>query len=168
MSSPVTYDFPTWVGMFPEFENVSPLMGQAYFNIATATIIANNVSNPAACDGNLPTLIYLATSHVAWLMSPKDGTGLPTSDPSRAPASQLVGRISSAAEGSVNVQTEYPLDGTSSAQEKYLAQTKYGVALWAAMAPYRTARYAARPTFVFGGRFGYPLGPRANWPFGNW
>ena len=164
MSTPVTYDFPTWVGLFKEFENVSPSDGLVYFTIATSGIIENAITNPMACDAtSFPVNVYLATSHVAWLMSPKDGTGLPTSDPSGAPASQLVGRISSAAEGSVNVQTEYPLDGTSSAQEKYLAQTKYGVALWAAMAPYRTARPTVRPTFVFGGRFGNAIGGRTSW-----
>jgi len=155
----VTFDFPTFVGLFPEFNAISPGLAQAYFIRATSTIIANDETNPAFPDGHLPYLVYLATAHIAWLYSMKDMLGVPTSDPTAAaqPASPLVGRISQASEGSVSVSTEYPLDGSSSAQEKYLAQTKYGIELWAATAQYRTAQYAARPTYVFGGRFRTPL-----------
>ena len=158
----VTFSFATFVGYFPEFAGISPGLAQAYFNRATGSIISNYETNPAFPDGNLPYLIYLATAHVAWLYCTKDLSGNPTSDPSAAqPPSPLVGRISQASEGSVSVSTEYPLDGNSSAQEKYLSQTKYGIELWAALAPYRTAQYAARPTYVFGGRFRSPLGYRS-------
>ena len=160
-SPPVTFDFPTWVAMFPVFGGLNPTLGQAYFNRATGAIIANSTSNPAFGDGNLPYLIYLATSHVAWLNSPKDANGAPSA--TGQPASPLVGRISSASEGSVSVQVDYPLGTDSTAQEKYLAQTPYGVELWNALAPYRTGRYLARPTIVVGGRFGGQFGRM--WPW---
>lgn len=160
---PVTFDFPTWVGYFPEFAPLNAALGQAYFTMAMSTILANTQTNPVFLDDPSPNfqfLCYLATSHVAWLMCPKDASGNPTSDASGViSAGGAVGRISSATEGSVTVQTEWPLDGNSSAQEKYLSQTKYGVALWTALAPYRTAQYLAQPTYVLGGRFRYPFFP---------
>lgn len=151
MTQPVTFDFPTWVGLFPEFSGLTAGQGTAYFTRATGTIIANSDTNPANADGNLSYLIYLATSHVAWLNCPKDAAGMPSSTGSLPPP--IVGRISSVSEGSVSVSTEWPTGGDLSAQEKYLMQTKYGAELWAALGQYRTARYLARPTAVFGGRF---------------
>lgn len=149
---PVTFDNPTFLGLFPEFQPLGATLNGAYFLRATGSIIANATTNPAFNDGNLPYLIYLATAHVAWLNCPKDANGLPTGSSNAQPASQIVGRISSASQGSVSVQTEWPANDPS-AQEKYLMQTKYGVELWSALAPYRTAHYAARPTRVAGTRF---------------
>lgn len=157
-SAPVTFSYSTWVAMFSEFAPLEPEQGNAYFMRATGGIIGNSVTNPVFCDGNLEYLIYLATSHVAWLSCPKDANGNPSA--TGGASSAIVGRISSATEGSVSVTSEFPMDSSASAQEKYLAQTKYGVELWSALAPYRTARYAARPTIVVGGRFSPYIGGR--------
>lgn len=150
---PVTFDFAAFVGIFPEFQDLGGTLAQAFFTRATGTVIANACSNPANADGNLAYLVYLATAHVAWLNCPMDPTtGLPSA--SGNPSTSQVGRVSSAGQGSVSVQLEWPLDGSSSAQEKYLAQTKYGVEYWKATAQYRTAQYAAQPTRVAGtGRY---------------
>lgn len=147
-SPPVTFNFDTWIAMFPEFEPLSPPQGQAYFMLATATIGANSCSNPAFPDGNLAALLYLLTAHFAILNCPKDASGNPAAGGSAS--SQLVGRISSAQEGSVNVQTEWN-GGDASSLEAFLIQTKYGAAYWAGTAQYRTARYLARPTIVVNG-----------------
>jgi hypothetical protein len=41
MATPVvTFDFTTWTKYAPAFENVNPSLGQVYFDIATASIIA--------------------------------------------------------------------------------------------------------------------------------
>jgi hypothetical protein len=147
------------VALFPEFAALDPTLGAAYFMRATGSIIANSTTNPIFGDGNLPYLIYLATSHVAWLNAPKDANGNPSA--TGTPAPNLVGRVSSASEGSVSLQLDWP-SSDPSAQEKYLSQTKYGAEYWAATAQYRTANYAARPTIVRNGRFlspffgGYP------------
>ena len=163
---PVTFDFNTWVTMFPEFAALNATLGNAYFIRATGGLIANAVSNPAFNDGNLSYLIYLATSHVAWLSCPKDGNGNPAANGVTPAPANIVGHISSAAEGSVNVQVDWPLDASSDSMEKFLSQTRYGAELWAALAPYRTSQYAARPTIVFGGRFrGAFIGAR---PWGRW
>jgi Protein of unknown function (DUF4054) len=160
-SPPVTFNFATFVATFPEFSALTSGQAQGYFNRATGSIVGNSTTNPIFNDGNLPYLVYLVTAHVAWLNCPKDANGNPAA--TGAPASPLVGRISNASEGSVSVQTEWPLDGSSSAQEKYLAQTKYGVEYWAATSQYRTAQYAARPTIVVGGRFRNPWLGRGGW-----
>jgi hypothetical protein len=156
---PVVFDFPTWIGIFPEFTPLNPTLGNAYFIRATGGIVDNSPTSRLLQDGNLSYLVYLATSHIAWLNCPKDASGNPSA--SGAPASPLVGHIGQAAEGSVNVTIDWPLDASSDSMEKYLAQSKYGVEYWAATAQYRTAQYAAQPMIVFGGRF------RSPWPGAN-
>lgn len=140
-----TFDFATWIAGYPEFSALSPAQGQAYFNQA-CLLFANTTSNPAFCDGTLPALLYLVTSHVAWLMCPKDANGNPSASGTISP---LVGRISSAAEGSVNVSTE--LKGSGAPGAEYWEQTRYGLQFWTATAQYRTGRYLARPTVVVNG-----------------
>lgn len=147
-SPPVTFNYETWIAMFSEFAPLTPAQGTAYFMQAT-TICANSCSNPINADGNLAALLYTLTSHFAWLSCPKDANGNPAT--AGAPASPLVGRISSAAEGSVNVQTELEFGSDMGALQAFLAQTKYGLAYWAGIQQYRTARYLARPTIVVNG-----------------
>lgn len=156
---PVVFDFNTWIGLFPEFGALTPGQGAAYFMRATGSFVGNQTSNPAFCDGRLPYLCYLGTSHVAWLSCPKDANGNPAA--TGTPASPLVGTINSAAEGSVNVGLEFNIGQDTGALQAYLSQTKYGVEYLAAIATYRTARYLARPTIVVpGGLFpGLPLPP---------
>ena len=155
---PVTFSFATWIAMFPEFGALSSDMGQGYFNRACLTF-ANSITNPAFGDGNLAALLYLVTSHVAWLSCPRDGDGNPAA--SGTAPNQLVGRIASAGEGSVNVATEYK--GSGSPNEEYFAQTRYGLEFWANTAQYRTSRYLARPTRIglfpglFPGSFSTPF-----------
>jgi len=149
-SPPITFSYQTWVAMFPIFSALTPEQGQAYFSRATGAIVANSCSNPAFADGNLSYLVYLATSHVAWLNCPKDANGNPAAT-GTAP-SPLVGRISSAQEGSVNVQTEWNA-GDQTQFDAYMQQSPYGVEYLSAIAPYRTGRYLARPTIVINGIF---------------
>ena len=149
-SPPVTFSYETWIAMFPEFSQLTSDQGAGYFMRATTSIVANAISNPAYGDGKLPGLIYLATSHVAWLNCPRDTNGNPAA--TGQPGSPLVGRISSAQEGSVNVQTEWEVGGAQTQLDAYLQQTKYGVEYLAGIGPYRTARYLARVTpVVLGG-----------------
>jgi Protein of unknown function (DUF4054) len=149
---PVVFNYETWIAMFPEFSQLSQAQGNAYFIRATTSIIGNVCSNPANADGKLEGMIYLATSHVAWLSCPRDANGNPAA--TGQPGSPLVGRISSAQEGSVNVQTEWEIGGPQTQFDAYLQQTKYGVELLAALATYRTARYLPqRRPVVLGGPY---------------
>lgn len=75
---------------------------------------------------DIPTLTYLLnmlTAHVAALNSGVWGQQ----------ATQMVGRVSSAGEGSVNVSLSMTTPGTSA----WFMQTKYGAAYWQASMPYR-------------------------------
>src|SRR3974390_1564080 len=100
---PVTVDYPTWVAMFPEFSGLSSAQGNAYFMQATL-ICANSATNPINGDGNLAALLYMLTSHFAWLNAPRDTNGNPTQAGQNAP--QLGGPIRKATRGSGSVQTE--------------------------------------------------------------
>ena len=155
-SPPVTFSLETWQAMFPEFSALTSAQGNAYFMQAT-TICGNSCSNPIYGDGNLAALLYTLTSHFAWLSCPKDANGNPAA--TGTPASELVGRISSAAEGSVNVQTELELGADTGALQAFLSQTKYGLSYWAAIQQYRTARYLPNPTIVVNGLFPGVWGP---------
>jgi len=78
-------------------------------------------------------LLYLLTAHVAALSYGENGQG----------PRPLVGRISSATEGSVSVSAEYNV-APGSAQ--WYAQTGYGAQYWEATAKYRVGRYRPAPT----------------------
>lgn len=143
--NPVTFSMQTWVAMFAEFAPLSAEQGQGYFNRASL-ICGNSAANPMNGDGILATMLYLLTAHIAWLNCPRDANGNPAQ--TGTPGQPLVGRVANASEGSVSVQVEWNSGADASSMEAYFTQTKYGAEYWAASAPYRTARYIARPTRV--------------------
>lgn len=110
-----------------------------YFNEATL-YQANNGAGPI-CDSNVAlTLMQQLIAHIASLNTPSASGDV---------APNVVGRISSAGEGSVNISTEnqYPA-GTP----QWYQQTKYGAAWWAATARFRTMRYMTGPAVVPAGQ----------------
>ncbi len=152
----VIFNYQAWVGRYPEFANISQTMAQAYF--AEATLYLSNQGWIAALPA-APTLFNMLTAHIAWLYAPRDANGNPSSTGSIAP--KMVGRVSSAAEGSVNISTE--LTQGDSPALSFFSQSPYGLSYWEATRRFRTARYIARPTLV-GGPL-YPFGP-SSYPFG--
>lgn len=144
MSAPppvVTYDHATWVVMFPEFAAVTVPMGQGYFTRATF-LCQNNTCNPTAwTPGMLSSLLYLLTSHIAWLNAPRDASGNPAATGS--PPSPIVGRIDQAAEGSVSVHADMGDANAGSPSQAWYMQTRYGAEYWAATAGVRTFRYVS-------------------------
>lgn len=134
----VTFNYATWIGRYPEFNNISPIMAQAYWD--EAGLYFANMGWTAALP-SAPTLLNMLTAHIAWLYSPRDADGNPSS--TGAEASPLVGRISTASEGSVSVSTE--LNASGSPSESFFTQTKYGLSYWAATARFRLARYLPGP-----------------------
>lgn len=158
----VTFDttwFTTFRAMFPVFDCLTQEQVGAYFNFA-GLYVANSRFNPAICI--LPQLLYLVTAHIAWLLSPKDANGNPTADGGGSSGGGgLVGRISSATQGSVSVTTDLAVQPGS---EAWYAQSQWGLMAWTAMAGYRTARYTVSPTMVGG-----PVFPGAPWlPVNFW
>jgi hypothetical protein len=129
------FDYPSWSSRYPDLAAVvPPPMAQALFS--EACLYVDNTPQSRIQDVPTRTLILRMTvAHLAILYGPhRDGS----------PASPLVGRISSATEGSVSVSAEYSAPGSAA----WWAQTKPGADAWAAMAPYRTFRYAPHPVHV--------------------
>jgi hypothetical protein len=139
----VSFNYATWIARYPEFKELPAALAQEYFNEA-GLYWSNNTQNPSFKNSTLGTLLNMLTAHIAQLNAAQAGG---------QQANQLVGRIASAGEGSVNVSTEWK--GSGSPSEDWFVQTKYGAAFWQATAAYRTARYFANPVRVYGGA--YPL-----------
>lgn len=137
----VAFDYAAWSTRYPEFlPAVTQPLAQMFFN--EACLYIDNTATSAFADathgGQRETLLNMATAHIAALNQPG--------------ASPLVGRIASANQGSVSVSVDYKAAGT----EQWWAQTRYGAALWAATASYRTMQYLPGPS-----RTGRP----GAWPF---
>lgn len=124
----VMFDYSAWIMRYPEFTTSVPQqLAQQYF--FEAQLYCDNT--PCSIIQNLmqrSVLLNMMTAHIAALNAPMNGS----------PSSSLVGRISSATEGTVSVQTQndYPA-GTV----QWYQQTKYGSAFWAATAQFRTMHY---------------------------
>lgn len=131
-----TFNYAAWAALYPEFSNVSQNQAQGFFDQATI-FHRNDGGGPVSTIAIQLSLLNMLTAHLAFMSM---GTAA-------QPASQLVGRISNASEGSVSVQAEYA-DATPSSMAWYVA-TKYGAAYWQATAPYRTMRYIGGPTRQF-------------------
>lgn len=133
--APVQFSYSLWIGQFPEFSALSPEQGLFYFDLATV-IQRNDGTGPVRNPTTQLNLLNLLTSHMATLYSQSLGDQSPGAP---KPANSPVGRINSATEGSVTVQTDY---GTvTSQQQAFMIQSKYGATWWALTAQYRTARY---------------------------
>jgi hypothetical protein len=131
----VTFDYPTWQLRYPELAAYVPAaVAQMYF--AEAATYCANPSRVIGDSGTLLIILNMITAHIAALNAPLGNQ----------PSSPIVGRISGATEGSVSVQTDLQVPGSAA----WFAQSKYGLAAWQAMLPYRTARY------IPGGRWGRP------------
>ena len=154
-AGPVVFDYAYWISMYPEFAaTVNPAQGQNYFNQA-ALVCDNSVCSPitdGSPTGSRATILYLLTAHVAALFAPQIVNGQ-----SQGP-SPLVGRITNASEGSVSVAAEMPNQPMSAA---WFQQTRYGAMAWAALAPYRTFRYARAPRRYLGTAYPWGYGGRS-------
>lgn len=130
-SNVVTFSYATWAAIFPDLSaSVNSAQAQEYFNLATA-YCDNSACSPIPATPRA-TILNMLVSHLAVLLGTINGQ----------PASPLVGRIATAAQGSVNVSVE--LDGVPGSAA-WFSQTKFGLAAWQAMAPYRVGFYAPPP-----------------------
>lgn len=156
-SPPVVFDYNAFIAAYPIFDAVSPGQMGGYFAIASA-LVANNLVNLSRFGGDVSiftTVMYAATAHVAWLQSMRDVNGKPSSSGSQSPPA-IVGRISSASEGSVSVSSEWQ-SGEVSPSEAFWIQTQYGALYWQLTAGIRTAHYIGNPAVV----------PRVLFPYGR-
>ena len=124
----VAFDFVAWSARYPELSTVSQPQAQAYF-VEAGLYLGNTGASPVQDLSRRALILNMVTAHIAALaIETQQGD-------SQSPA--LVGRIASASEGSVSVSTAFEVPGTAS----WFAQTQYGASAWAAMAPYRMARF---------------------------
>lgn len=141
MGVQVAFSYATWAALFPEFNPGTPGLTPAgsipvteaqanqYFTMA-CMVHRNDGGGPVLEAVQQSNLLNLLTAHMAALMATPAGA---------ASASPLVGRISQAAEGSVNVTVEMP--GNMPMASAFFTQTKYGFMYWTASAPFRSMYY---------------------------
>lgn len=130
----VSFNYSTWVALFPQFAYLSQAQATQYFNLATQ-YVRNDGGGPVCTAAQQSALLNLVTAHLAQIFAPTAAGGAPPN---------IVGRISSASEGSVSVSTEnqYP-PGTA----QWWQQTPAGSAAWEMMKPYRTMRMIVGPVY---------------------
>lgn len=120
---------------YPQFAAVSDAALTNYFNLATL-YLSNTDCSIVQDIPKRTTLLWLLTAHIAYLSGALNADGSPG----------LVGRISSATEGSVSVSAEMP----GSPNAAWFNQTAWGAMFWQSTLSLRSFRYRARPTAVEG------------------
>ena len=149
----VTFVYADWKALYPQFDTtVIGVQAQNCFNQATlycantdAAIVPYEPQLSPPITARLD-ILYLLTAHVAQLQYGAVIGG------TLVPAGPIVGRISSATQGSVSVSAEMKAPDSAA----WFMQTQWGASAGQAMAQYRTARYRPNP-----GRYWYVGAP---WP----
>jgi hypothetical protein len=128
----VTFNYTQWIAnpLYAGFAStVDSNQAQSYFDIAT-TIHRNDGGGPVNSVAQQLNLLNMLVGHLAALFAPPAAGQQP---------STIVGRISSASQGSVSVQAAYSNNVTE--QMAFFVQTKFGALYWVSTAPFRTMRY---------------------------
>jgi hypothetical protein len=139
----VTFDLAKFRDMYPEFSNVTDTQLEFLFDESTDYL--DNTDYSLVIDGTKrERLLYLLMAHLAYLRYGYlkngqliGGTG-------------MVGRISSASEGSVSVGTEL---GSMAIGTAWYTQSPYGLAYWQATKVYRMANYYPGGDYYFARRY---------------
>ncbi|WP_236516068.1 DUF4054 domain-containing protein [Escherichia coli] len=146
MSNVFVFDPAAFKLSYPQFAKFTNEQLTNFFEEVENTIVDNTESSCFSLKDRKKRF-YLLVAHNAELQNRiNDGnTG-------------LVGRISSATEGSVSISTDYSMG--SGALEQWLKQTPYGAKFYAFTAPYRTALWVAAtaPMPVKRTKWPYPFG----------
>ncbi|EFW0674713.1 DUF4054 domain-containing protein, partial [Shigella dysenteriae] len=114
----VTFDCRMFVSLYPEFSTVTPELLTAVFNRATALYLDNTDDSPVTDLKEREQLLFLLVAHLCALRGLGNG---------RDGQAGLVGRITSASEGSVSVSVDN--SGSNDASWWYL-QTPWGADYW--------------------------------------
>ena len=138
MSAAVDFSYATWVARYPEFSAVPEATAASYFTEA-GLYWRNDGTSLCRTTASQSLIMNILTAHIAALYSQGQGALVPGAP---QPADTPVGRISSATQGSVTVATELATVPGTGGVEAWLAQTKYGLSFWSAIAAYRTMRVA--------------------------
>ena len=124
----VTFDPQAFLSLFPQFSNIDTATLTGFVYPLATQYVRNDGGGPVANPQSQTNLLNLCVAHLCQLFWP---------DAAGNPASGLAGQITSATQGSVSVSVAAPTNPNA----EWFYQTKFGAALWQAMAPYRTARY---------------------------
>lgn len=155
-AGPITFVYADWVALFPQLTNVSAPQAMLYFDLATMYVRndgGGSINDPV----KLTNALYLTTAHIATLFS-QQTDGQPITG-GVEPPSPLVGRISSATEGSVSVSAEMPDQPASAA---WWNQTTFGAAAYQMLRPNWTARLVPAPRRVYNPPI-WPYYGRGSW-----
>lgn len=130
----VVFDPAEFRALYPSFASLTDAQLAQSFNLAT--LYLDNTECSVVSDvAQRKTLLYLLTAHIAKMAYGESGQG----------SSGLVGRVSSATEGSVSVSAEY---NAAPGSAQWYLQTTYGAMYWEATARYRVGRYVPGPTGI--------------------
>jgi hypothetical protein len=129
----VVFDPTAFKSAYPQFVAVSDAALTNYFNLAT--LYLSNADCSIVQDiPRRTTLLWLLTAHIGYLSGALSPDGQPG----------LVGRISSATEGSVSVTADMP----SSPNAAWFNQTAWGAMFWQSTLSLRSFRYRMQPTRI--------------------
>lgn len=120
---------------FPEFQAVPDARLLVLFQVAQGML--DNTDASIVVDlQQRTTMFWYLVAHLLTLY----GTGVSSSAGGGGP-SGVVGRLSTATEGTVTASYEFNIPASASAA--WWNQTQYGATYWMMMAPYRSFRYVA-------------------------
>lgn len=129
--SGVEFNQAVFATRYPAFSGVSPVLLEMFF-VEASQLVDNTEASIITNLTEREIYLYLMMAHLMQLNGIR-------SDGTTASDNGLVGRISSATEGSVSVSVDYPQQ--QSAMGAWLSQTKYGAQYWAMTSKYRTFRF---------------------------
>jgi hypothetical protein len=137
MGVAVTFDLAAWQLAFPQFASLTQaqVTGQYGALPIAETYCRNDGGGPVSTAQTQTMLLGLMVAHVCQLLyGPNPGAA-------GGGASGIVGRISSATQGTISVQSEFP----TTPNNAFFLQTEFGTMFWQACAAYRTARVIPGP-----------------------
>lgn len=129
----VTFDPVAFKVRYPVFASVSDTLLEACFEEA-GLYLSNSDASPVQNVARRQSLLWMLTAHIAYLGGTLAADGQP----------RPVGRISSAAEGSVSASMDYVTATPGSGA--WFNQTQWGAAFFQATTSLRGFRYVPRPT----------------------
>ena len=130
------FDYHKFRARYPEFQTISEDSAGECWNEA-GLYFDNTDASPVVDVEVRRMLLSMLTAHICAMNFGANGQ----------PASGLVGRITSATEGSVSVAADM---GAVAGSQAWFAQTKYGAAFWQATARYRAFLYYPGQSFPAG------------------
>lgn len=134
------FDYAAWIVRYPELAGAVSEERAALFFAEAGLYLDNSDASIVQDAGLRLMLLNMLVAHIAVLAGALEPGGRPTG---------LVGRVSSASEGAVSVQTD---TGLTPGTAVWFQQTAYGLSFWQATKPYRSARYVPAAAYNFEAR----------------